>query len=124
MSLNVNAKPWVPEMQRIMTMSYEEFRENLLNNTLPYITSSPTTPVLFRDTNKEYTCYSEWHYDHRDRLSKVDQNQLFESSPFSLINEENEWLDKRLEELYEEEEEQWMKDHPEIFEEEENIEWY
>jgi hypothetical protein len=123
MSLNANAKPWVPEMQIIMSMSYEEFRENLLNDTLPYVSSSPTTPVLFRDTNKEFTCYSEWAYENRERLGKIDVNQLFESSPFSFICEENEWVDKQLEELYKEEEEQWIKDHPEIFVEEDIIEW-
>ena len=123
MSLNLNAKPFVPEMQIIMSMTYDEFREHLLNDTLPYITSSPFTPLLFRDTNKEYTSYSEWAYDHRDRLGKIDLNQLFESSPFSIINEDNEFADIQLEELYEKEEEQWIKDHPEIFVEEENIEW-
>ena len=117
MSLNFNANPFVPELQRIMNMSYDEFREHLLNDTLPYITSSSTTPVLFRNTNKEYTCYSEWAYDHRDRFSKIDIKQLFESSPFSFISLENEWIDHRLEELYKEEEEQWIKVHPEIFEE-------
>ena len=130
LKLNMNAKPWYPSSnmknyEEIMKMSYEEFRQKLLTNTLPVIINNmhSFTPVLLRNTNVPYHTYPEWAYEHRHRLNKLSMDQFFESSPFSKVYPENERIDMRLEELYEEEEKVWVQNHPEVFKEEHNVEW-
>jgi len=123
----MNAKPWYPSpntknYEQIMEMSYEEFRQKLLTNTLPVVKNNlhSFTPVLLRNTNVPYRTYPEWAYEHRDHLSKLSMDQFFESSPFAKVDPENERIDMRLEELYEEEEEVSIQNHPEVFKEDHN----
>ena len=125
----MNAAPWYPSSnmknyEEIMIMSYEEFRQKLLTNTLPVIINNmhSFTPVLLRSTNVPYRTYPEWAYEHRDYLSKLSMVQFFESSPFAKVYPENERIDMRLEELYEEEEKEWIQKHPELFIEDEGVE--
>ena len=134
LKLNINAKPWYPSsnsknydeaMHQIMEMSYEEFRQKLLTNTLPIVNNIlySFTPVLLRNTNVPYHTYPEWAYDHREHLNKLTMQQFLESSPFAKVFPENERIDIGLEELYEKEENKWIQEHPEIFVEDENVEW-
>jgi hypothetical protein len=142
--LNKSATPWYPllkiptslelitekkmgnnnggEIRQMMEMSYEEFRQKLLTNTLPMVKNKvhSFTPLLLRSTNVPYRTYPEWAYDHRYYLNKLSMDQFFESSPFSKVDPENERVDVRLEELYEEEEKEWIQNHPEVFKEDHN----
>ena len=143
--LNSNAMPWFPSSEKIlsnldiiMNMTYEEFKVALLADSLPDATIRSNSdsksssfdehiencykPILYRDTNSRYDSYSEWAYENRERLSKLNIYQFFESSPFSFISPKCESMDKFLEENYWKEEKQWIQENPEIFKEEE-IEW-
>ena len=130
LKLNINSKPWYPSSnmknyEQIMEMSYEEFSQKLLTNTLPVIINNihSFTPVLLRNTNVPYHTYPEWAYDHRNHLNKLSIVQFFESSPFAKVDPENERVDVRLEELYEEEEKEWIQKYPELFIEDDGVEW-
>ena len=136
LKLNMNAAPWYPyankmgnnnggEIRQMMEMSYEEFRQKLLTNTLPMMKNKmhSFTPLLLRSTNVPYRTYPEWAYDHRYYLNKLSMDQFFESSPFAKVHPENERIDMRLEELYEEEEKVWIQKHQELFIEDYCVEW-
>ena len=130
LKLNINAKPWYPSSniknyEQIMEMSYEEFRQKLITNTLPIVINESyyLTPVLLRNTNVPYRTYPEWAYDHREHLNKLTMEQFLESSPFAKVNPENELVDMCLEELCEEKEKEWIQEHPKIFIENETVEW-
>ena len=109
----------------MMEISYEEFREKLITNRLPGVRNNmhSFTPVLLRSTNVPYRNYPEWAYDHRYYLNKLSMDEFFESSPFSKVRPENERVDLRLQELYEEEENEWIQKHSELFIEDHNVEW-
>ena len=145
--LNNSATPWYPllkiptsleliaeknignnnggEIRQMMEMSYEEFCQKLLTNTLPMVKNKAHsfTPLLLRSTNVPYRTYPEWAYEHRYYLNKLSMDQFFESSPFSKVHPENERIDMRLQELYQEEEKEWIQKHPELFIEEDGVEW-
>lgn len=135
--LNPNAKSWYPsltnihgkEFEKIMSMTYEEFKHAILTDTLPVVIpikkenkeknefSSKSKPLLLRDTNNHHSNYIEWAYSHRDGLKHIDINELFISSPYSFIPKKYIDMDEYLEEMYEKENDEWNKKHEELFQE-------